>query len=61
MKNILNGVPRTLINRTYDLKGSSFDREVLKKNIKALEEKKVLKDSDFLKLELTLKINRKDA
>lgn len=51
MKNILHGVPKVFVSRTYDLKGSSFDREVLKKNSRALEEKKVLKDLDFLKLE----------
>lgn len=51
MKNIA-GFCKECIVRTYDLKGSRYDRQVIKS---AFDEKKVgkyvLKDLDFLKLE----------
>jgi 1-phosphatidylinositol-4-phosphate 5-kinase len=44
-------VPRKYVLRTFDLKGSEFDREVLaKKEIDDLS-KVTLKDIDFLKTE----------
>lgn len=51
MKNMA-GVPRNYILRTYDLKGSSFDREVIKNNNQKKDLKKtIMKDLDFLKFE----------
>lgn len=51
MKNISLGIPRNLILRTYDLKGSEFDREVLAKKPESDLSKMTLKDTDFLKIE----------
>lgn len=45
--------------RIYDLKGSSFDREVAKKDMDL--SKVVLKDLDFLKIERYLFVNKQDA
>ena len=50
MRNIA-AVPRKYVLRTYDLKGSTFDREVLKNKPDAELNKVTLKDIDFLKLE----------
>ena len=49
MRNITN-TPKENIHSIYDLKGSSYDREVLKKQ-KNLDKIKVLKDLDFVKIE----------
>lgn len=44
-------MPRNYIVRTFDLKGSEFDREVIaKKKVKDLS-KSTLKDIDFFKTE----------
>ena len=43
--------PRKYIERTFDLKGSTYSREVLKKNKDKDPSKCTLKDVDFLKLE----------
>lgn len=51
MKNISLGIPRNLILRTYDLKGSEYDREVLAKKPESDLSKMTLKDMDFFKLE----------
>jgi hypothetical protein len=51
MKN-LGRCNKQCILRIYDLKGSSYDREVIKKTDKNLDlTKMVLKDLDFLRLE----------
>jgi len=50
MRNIA-ACPRQYVLRTYDLKGSTFDREVLKNKPDAELNKMTLKDIDFLKLE----------
>lgn len=56
MKNMA-GVPKEYIQRTYDLKGSSFDREVIKNNNTKDLKKLIMKDIDFLKLEKKLYID----
>ena len=60
MKNIA-GFSKECIQRTYDLKGSRYDRQVIKS---AFDEKKagkyVLKDLDFLKLEQKIYISEAD-
>lgn len=61
MRNIVNTSKKNIIV-SYDLKGSTFDREVLKemKSMKdkseAYEKKLTLKDSDFLKFENQIEI-----
>lgn len=50
MRNIA-ACPRQYVLRTYDLKGSTFDREVLKNKPDAEISKVTLKDIDFLNLE----------
>jgi len=61
MRNIIDG-PKKYIQSIYDLKGSSYDREVLKKkkNIDIEQRMAVLKDLDFTKIEgkLYLKADR---
>ena len=52
----LSAYPKTFIERIYDLKGSTFQRESLLK--KPLKDKVVLKDLDFLKLEKKLFIQK---
>ena len=42
---------------TYDMKGSSIEREVLVKNPNALRNKNTLKDLDFQKIEGKIHIN----
>ncbi|CAD8065191.1 unnamed protein product [Paramecium primaurelia] len=51
MKNLSLGIPRNQILRTYDLKGSEYDREVLSKKIESDLSKLTLKDLDFFKIE----------
>lgn len=51
MKNLSLGIPRNLILRTYDLKGSEYDREVLAKKSETDLSKLTLKDLDFFKIE----------
>ncbi|CAD8174199.1 unnamed protein product [Paramecium octaurelia] len=51
MKNISLGIPRTSILRTYDMKGSEYDREVLAKKPSSDLSKITLKDLDFFKIE----------
>ena len=58
MRNIA-AVPRKYVLRTYDLKGSTFDREVLKNKPDAELNKATLKDLDFLKLERKIFIEDK--
>lgn len=58
MRNI-SACPRQYVLRTYDLKGSTFDREVLKKNPDVELNKVTLKDLDFLKLEKKIFIEEK--
>jgi hypothetical protein len=53
MKNVLAGVDRQHISRVYDMKGSSVDREVLKKGGMPGA---VMKDTDFLKRERYVKV-----
>ena len=61
MRNIVNSTKKNIVV-SYDLKGSSFDREVIKdlKNYEdrelAYERKQTLKDSDFLKFEKQIEI-----
>ena len=44
-------MPRNYVHRTFDMKGSEFDREVIgKKKVKDLS-KSTLKDIDFFKTE----------
>lgn len=42
----------------YDIKGSEYDREVLKNNSLADVSKATLKDVDFMKMEGTLKVDK---
>ena len=56
MRNLC-GYPKCCIDKIYDLKGSTFQRESLLK--KQLKENMVLKDIDFLKLEKRLYIDAK--
>ncbi|CAK74756.1 unnamed protein product (macronuclear) [Paramecium tetraurelia] len=51
MKNLSLGIPRNQILRTYDLKGSEYDREVLAKKPESDLSKLTLKDLDFFKIE----------
>ncbi|CAD8166969.1 unnamed protein product [Paramecium pentaurelia] len=51
MKNLSLGVPKNQILRTYDLKGSEYDREVLAKKSESDLSKLTLKDLDFFKIE----------
>ncbi|CAK79748.1 unnamed protein product (macronuclear) [Paramecium tetraurelia] len=51
MKNISLGIPRNSILRTYDMKGSEYDREVLAKKPSSDLSKITLKDLDFFKIE----------
>lgn len=55
----ISACPRQYVLRTYDLKGSTFDREVLKKNPDVELNKVTLKDLDFLKLEKKIFIEEK--
>jgi len=57
MRNLC-GYPKYCIERIYDLKGSTFQRESLTKK-KLKDEKIVLKDIDFLKIEKKLYIDNK--
>ena len=50
MKNII-GVENYKVLRKYDMKGSTVEREVMKKDPSALQNGKTLKDTDFLKVE----------
>ena len=56
MRNIAN-CPRNRIESSYDLKGSSYDREVLKKKPNANIKTTTLKDLDFLKIQKSLLIS----
>lgn len=58
MRNITQ-CPSEYIERTFDLKGSTFAREVLsdKKNKNKSLNEMTLKDIDFLKTEGTIKIS----
>lgn len=57
MRNI-SAVPRQYILKTYDLKGSTYDRQVLKKGVSSENLKdKTLKDLDFNSIEKKLEIN----
>ena len=58
MRNIA-ACPRQYVIRTYDLKGSTFDREVLKNKPDTDSYKGTLKDLDFLKLEKKIFIEKK--
>lgn len=49
-------VPLKYIEYIYDLKGSSTNRETLRKYPNAIEEKRVLKDLDFERLEQRIHI-----
>ncbi|CAD8066218.1 unnamed protein product [Paramecium sonneborni] len=51
MKNISLGIPRCQILRTYDMKGSEYNREVLLKKPSSDLSKMTLKDLDFFKIE----------
>ena len=50
MKNIALGIDRKFIRRTFDMKGSEYDREVLAKSTRD-PSKLTLKDTDFIKTE----------
>ena len=58
MRNIA-ACPRQYVLRTYDLKGSTFDREVLRKKPDVELNKVTLKDIDFLNLERNIYIEEK--
>ena len=58
MRNIA-ACPKKYVIRTYDLKGSTFDREVLKNKPGTDSYKGTLKDLDFLKLEKKIFIEEK--
>jgi len=59
MRNV-NGYPSECVERKYDVKGSTFDREVLKKKVLRMDqlrfEENALKDTDFLKYEEKLAV-----
>ena len=55
MKNIL-GCPKSQVLRTYDMKGSKYDRQVLKEGREYVLESETLKDQDFINLEGKIKI-----
>ncbi|CAD8154098.1 unnamed protein product [Paramecium pentaurelia] len=57
MKNISLGIPRSQILRTYDIKGSEYDREVLSKKPSSNLSQMTLKDLDFFKIEQQLWID----
>ncbi|CAK64178.1 unnamed protein product (macronuclear) [Paramecium tetraurelia] len=57
MKNISLGIPRSQILRTYDMKGSEYDREVLIKKPSSDLSQMTLKDIDFFKIEQQLWID----
>lgn len=59
MRNLLNS-PKESIDSIYDLKGSSYDREVLKKTTSLSGKLTILKDLDFLKRQrkLSIQLNR---
>lgn len=50
MKNIALGIERKFIRRTFDMKGSEYDREVLAKSTRDPSQL-TLKDTDFFKTE----------
>jgi hypothetical protein len=54
-------VPKKYILRTYDLKGSEYDREVLVKANSENYAGLILKDLDFLKIEKQLNISEEDT
>jgi 1-phosphatidylinositol-4-phosphate 5-kinase len=54
-------VPREYILRTFDMKGSEFDREVLAKKRNADISKLTLKDLDFFKTEKKIYIRSQMA
>lgn len=56
MKNVAK-CNKSCILRSYDLKGSSYDREVVKKQFPNQDlTRMVLKDKDFIKLEKYLNV-----
>jgi len=60
MKNIA-ACKKEFIERTYDLKGSTFDRAVLNKEYQSFSKslsKYILKDTDFLLLERFIYVSR---
>lgn len=59
-RNISFGIPRQFILRTFDMKGSEYDREVLKKSSADLSTL-TLKDLDFFKLEEKIWIDEEVA
>jgi hypothetical protein len=63
MKNLC-GYPSKFVERTFDMKGSSVDRQVIKPNEENIQEKlrkNVLKDMDFLQFEEYFKVSGKTA
>ena len=56
MRHLLHGANKNYIQKSFDLKGSKHDREVLTKNPNA----KILKDIDFLKTEKKMRIRPHD-
>jgi 1-phosphatidylinositol-4-phosphate 5-kinase len=55
MKNITLGLPRSLVMRSFDLKGSEYDREVIPKLPKGADlSRYILKDKDFDNTEKTV-------
>eukprot|EP01017_Pseudomicrothorax_dubius_P023646 TRINITY_DN2521_c0_g1_i9.p1 TRINITY_DN2521_c0_g1~~TRINITY_DN2521_c0_g1_i9.p1 ORF type:complete len:332 (-),score=86.95 TRINITY_DN2521_c0_g1_i9:230-1225(-) len=63
MQNTLMGIPKSQVLATYDLKGSTVAREVMKKGDdvnKVLKEGKVLKDLDFSKIEGSIYVSPED-
>ena len=60
MKNLARA-NRACIQRIYDIKGSSYDREVIKKLTANIDlSKVVLKDLDFIKIEKKLNLSPED-
>ncbi len=63
MGNLLRGIDRKYVLRTYDLKGSSYSRQVLKEyNFEENEKiEQTLKDIDFLVLEEKIRVSEENA
>ncbi len=65
MGNILNNIPKKYILKSYDMKGSSYQRQVLTNNEirqpDQLTTTKTLKDMDFHVIEGRVYISREDS
>eukprot|EP01016_Furgasonia_blochmanni_P010387 TRINITY_DN14395_c0_g2_i2.p1 TRINITY_DN14395_c0_g2~~TRINITY_DN14395_c0_g2_i2.p1 ORF type:complete len:618 (+),score=180.44 TRINITY_DN14395_c0_g2_i2:65-1918(+) len=63
MKHLMSGMSESFVTRTYDIKGSSVNRQVIKNygNVSVEALSKVLKDTDFLNLEKKLYLDAEEA